>query len=613
MRNKSGKARNKKRSIRQDARRLGNPNWIKGGPSPNAKGRPKRGARRAHPDGYQNIATGLGVTGRDKRTAGALVLDVVPDATARDLWRGNDLAKRIIEDKPREALARGLNLSLDDKEAAEKIIAYLEDLPGPAHIGKGATKTMIMARCYEKAYGGGAVWPVCNDAAGGLDQPLLLEKGIPKIERLQIFEPRELRPGRRYSDLNHPKYGEPETWHVYPITGGVDTVAEIHETRLIMFPGTRVTREQLSGVCEGWGDNALTPVMNVLNDFELSFGNAAALLQDFAQAILKLNELSEVLAADGHSDATARLELMNYMRSSLRAMVMDSKDSFERTTTSLAGYPEMLDRFMYRLAAAADETVTRLFGMAPAGLNATGESDEANWHASVERDREHVLPMWESLIRFVMMSGDGPTKGKEPAVWSVSFPPLKQASEKEDAEARLIQMQIDTGYIDKDVYSSDECAEQRFGGDTYSFDTRIDFQERESLAPSGTPGAGDGSAPAAVTPSDLPAANGLAAGGNVQATAFNGAQVASMLEVVRAATAGELSRESAAAILAIAFPVTPAQAQTILGPVGFQPTPKPPAVPFGGAPFGGAPKPPAPPKPDVSPADADPVEDDEET
>ncbi len=581
-------------------RNKGNPNWIKGGASPNQKGRPRK-QRRPRGDGYQNIATGLGVAGKDKRTAGALVLDVVPDATARDLWRGNDLARRIIEDKPTEALARGLTLTLEDKEAAEKVIAYLEDLPGPTHIGKGATKTMIAGRCYERAYGGGAVWPVFNDAAGGLEMPLDLTKSIPKIERLQIFEPRELRPGKLYTDLNHPKYGEPETWHVFAITGSTDSIAEIHETRLITFPGRRVTREMLSGVCQGWGDNELTSVMGVLNDFELSFGNAAALLQDFAQAILKLNELSEVLAADGKSDATARLELMNYMRSSLRALVMDSKDSFERTTTSLAGYPEMLDRFMYRLAAAADMPVSRLMGMAPAGLNATGESDESNWMGSVERDREHVKPMWEQLLRFVFAASDGPTQGKEPAVWSVGFPPLKQLSAKEDAESREVQMRIDSGYIDKGVYSAEEVAEQRFGGDEYSYDTRIKFEERKSLEPSGDPNAGNGQTPAPVdgAASDMPAANGIAAGGNVQATAFNGAQVASMLEVVVKANAGELSRESAIAILAIAFPVTKQQAEEMLGPKDFKPEVKTAAPPFGGAPAFGAPKPAALPKPDA--------------
>lgn len=589
MRNKSGRGSNKRGPNKNNARRPGNPNWIKGGASPNPKGRKAKQKRRAHGDGYQNIATGLGVHGKDKRTAGALVLDVVPDATARDLWRGNDLAKRIIEDKPREALSRGIILTLEDKDAAEKMIAYLEDLPGPVHIGKGATKTMIMGRCYERAYGGGAVWPVVNDAAGGLDQPLDLTKTIPPIERLQIFEPRELRPGKLYTDLNHPKYGEPETWHVFPLAGSTDAIAEIHETRLIMFPGVRVTREQLTGTCSGWGDNALTPVMTVLNDFELSFGNAAALLQDFAQAVLKLDQLAEVLAADGQSEATQRLELMNYLRSSLRALVVDSKDSFERTTTSLAGYPDMLDRFMYRLAAAAEEPVTRLFGMSPGGLNATGESDESNWLSTVGRDREHVTPMWESLLRFVFMASDGPTQGKEPAVWSVDFPPLKQLSAKEDAEARLIQMQIDTGYIDKDVYSADETAEQRFGGDKFSFETRINFEERQSLAPSGDNGDGmmpipaDGTQPVVAT--DVPAANGLAgANGNVQTTAFNGAQVASMVDIVMKAATGELSRESAMAILSIAFPITAKQAEQMLGPKEFTPPPKqvPPA--FGGAP-----------------------------
>src|SRR6185436_1874905 len=188
---------------------------------------------------------------------------------------------------------------------------------------------------------------------------------------------------------------------------------EIHESRLIIFPGIRVTREELIGVEQGWGDNKLTRVRDVLNDFELTFGSAANLLQDFSQAVLKLDGLAEILGADGSAEASNRLSEMNRWRSVLRAIVLDGKDTFTRETTSLAGYPNIMDRFMFRLAATAEMPVSKLMGMAPAGLNATGESDADNWNMVVDNDRAHIKPMLERLIKLFMLAKNSPTKGKE--------------------------------------------------------------------------------------------------------------------------------------------------------------------------------------------------------
>jgi len=436
-------------------------------------------APRWRADSWANLSTGIG-TPADKRTGGYLVLDVVTDIEARQLWRGNDLAKRIIETQPKDEIRRGFDLKMGDKERAEKILSALEEIPGPSFVGKGMKASFIRARMFERAYGGSAIFPVINDSEGSLATPLN-EKAITKIERLRVFEPRELRPFRRYP-ADSPKSGEIETYQVMPINGstnGHTAVVEIHETRLIIFPGVRVSAEDLVGTCYGWGDGCLTPVRGVLNDFELTFGSAANLMQDFAQAVLKLDGLAEVLGVDGQNEATSRLSEMNRWRSALRALVLDSKDTFERVTTPLTGMAEMLDRFMFRMAAAAEMPVSKLMGMAPAGLNATGESDISNWDDVVASGQLHITPMLERLIQLFLLSEEGGRN--EPDVWSVEFFPLRQPNMTETAQARATQSQTDKNYIDAGVLSPEEVAFARFGGDTYSFETIIDFEERDAM------------------------------------------------------------------------------------------------------------------------------------
>lgn len=527
----------------------------------------------------------------DKRTAGAMRLHVVSPIESRDLWRGNDLAARIIEEGPTEELRNGFELHMDDKDLAEQIMTALEEIPGPAFIGNGLKKNVLKARCFENAYGGGAIFPVINDAIGSLAEPLD-EGRITKIERLQVFEPRELRPTRKYEDPASPKFGEWSHYQVMPISGARENVAfvEIHESRLILFPGIRTTREDLNGAEYGWGDNVLTRVWDVLNDFELTFGSAAALIQDFSQAILKLKDLARVLSEDG-GDATARLSEMNRWRSSLRAVVIDSEDSFSRESTSLAGLAETMDRFMFRLAAAARMPVTKLMGMAPAGLNATGESDSDNWDKIVASGQEHITPMIERLIKLFVLSADSPTKGKEPPVWSIVFCPLAQPSEAETAATRKTVAETDAIYIDRGVYSSEEVAQARAGGDTYSMEMMIDFEARDQHEAAIQRATDAGAATGAADPN---APSGLPAGAPAAATAFNGAQVSSMVEVIKAAIAGEIPRESAAAILEIAFPIDAARAQKLLGPQGWKATPSESPIPPGPP---SAPPPPAPPEP----------------
>ena len=553
------------------------------GQSGNPKGRPRKnrtdaGRQDSH---WRNRVTGLG-TGRDKSTFGSLYLSVVSDGEARDLWRGSDLAAKIVESAPCDALRGGFCLKLEDKKQSELIHAALEGMQCPTYVGHGALAMLRKAREYRCAYGGAAIFPVINDAAGSLAEPLL-ETGIGKIERLMLFEPRELQPLRYYTDPNHPKFGEVELWQLNPINVGRVSIGyvQIHETRLIIVQGKRVTAEESSGTREGWGDNVFTSILDSINKYEQGLGASSALLQDFSQAVIKMKNMTTSTGIG--PSVVDRIEMMNLMRSSLRAVLLDSEDSFTREATPTAGLPDILDRLMYRVAAASEMPVTKLFGMAPGGLNATGESDAKNWDRIVGIEQTDMTPQIEQLVRFVMLSKEGPTKGKEPSTWSVEWYPLSQPSAKEKADTNLVIAQTDQINIETGLYTAQEAAESHYRGDTYSADIVVDWETREAqdktesdFTTESAEGAPEGEA-------------GAPAGESVQQTAFNGAQVSSMIEVVKAAIAKEIPRESAAMILEIAFPITKAQATALLGPENFEAKPAVPAAPFGAKPPGGSP------------------------
>lgn len=442
-------------------------------------------------DGWGNVMTQLGDPSRDRRLSNVFVANIVSSEEARELWRGNDLAARIIEEKPQQAFRPGweIRIASDDKAAdgvdADKVKKTIEAVQTRLEDLK-AKKKLIKAAQFARAYGGGAIYPVINDSSPALQTPLAERGRISGIKHLHVFESTELRPETYYTDLSDPKFGCVETYRLTPRNGrssAVNSNVLIHESRLIVFNGIEVSNQQHSGAEPGWGDSCLTRCAETLSDFGASWGYAAHLISDFAQGVLKMAGLADLMAQNGEKVVAARIAQMDAVRSVLRSLVIDAEDDFQRQTTPLTGLPDMMQLFATRLAAAADMPVTVLMGISPAGLNATGESDIRNWYDKIAAEREEeYLDQLERLVQLVFLSNDGPTKGVEPKQWSCVFNPLYQQSEKERLDSRAVQKDIDVDYINAGVYTADEVARNRFGGDTFSYDMTIDWKERERLA-----------------------------------------------------------------------------------------------------------------------------------
>lgn len=423
-------------------------------------------------DAWQNILTKVG-TDRDKRTGGEFFVDPVTDVEARELWRGDDIAKRVIELLPRDGMKRGVNIKLDTKQQAEDLAAMME--------GLNANRQFVRAGQFERAYGGAALFPVLNDSATNLSDQLN-EDAITTISALHLFEPRQLRPVTYYEDHQNPKFGQVELWQLVPIgsrTGNAFAGTEIHESRMIIFPGIRVSIEQPMGAPLGFGDNVLTQMREVLRDYKLTWAAAVILLQDMAQGVFKMSGLADLVANDKDDEVVRRMMIVDMMRSVLRSMTIDKDDDFTRVQTPMTGMPEALNQFGIRLAASADMPVTKLMGQSPAGMNATGESDITIYDDSVMGWQGEHDPQMQQMLRFGILAKDGPIKGKEPKNWSHEWRPLRQMSEKEIAELRKIIAETDQINIGEGIYTSDDAAKSHYGGDTYSIDIVIDWPARE--------------------------------------------------------------------------------------------------------------------------------------
>jgi len=548
-------------------------------------------------DGWTSLLTGVGVATRDKRSQTTFAADVLTDPDAMELWRGDDLAARAVELWPREMLREGWELCVQDE--AHKDIAET--------VGQRCDELRFNERLREalefcRAYGGGAVLLGINDG-GAPNEPVNM-KTVRSVDWLTTLEPRELVPLWYYSNPLGPKFGEPEVWQLNPSTSGPSREGKvpvqgtrIHESRLIIFNGIKVTRMQVS-TRAFWGDSQLSRVWRVLRDFNAALDAAGILVTDFAQAVWKIADLAALVNASNSEALRTRMLAMEMSRSVLKAVVIGADEEFERKSTPVTGLPELIDRFATRLCAAFDAPLTLIFGESPGGLNATGASDIRFFYDRVAAQQTTTLQ--PEIKRFISLLFAAARV--EPKSWSIQFRPLWQESAKEQAESRKIQAESDQIYMMNQVLTPEEVRRSRYGGDEYSYETQIESEAATSpldayidpaladpaamLPPGVVPPPAPAPAPTTRNPGDITnpiGSAGPAVGGTeVQKLAMNGAQVSALVDVIARVAAGELSRESGAAILTVCFPVDDAQALLLLGPENFEPVkPEPPPMPPG--------------------------------
>lgn len=436
-------------------------------------------------DAWENIITGLG-TSRDKRTGGRskIAMPTVTREYYDNIFASDDIAATIAELPAREMVREWITLHIDDSAederggemedrmvVAKKALEKMNDL--------GAKEAMFEAETWSRVFGGSLLFLGVDDGQQDLSEPLN-ENAIRSFDFIKVFDRFEVANLEYDQNPASPTFGEPTLYNLQPIGSrgwGPQGVTTIHASRFIRIDGVLTSRRRKS-FNNGWSDSVYTRLEEVLRDYGIAWGSVAHLIQDFAQAVIKMQGLAAAISSDNDGYVLDRLQAMDMCRSVSRAIPLDTEEEdFMRVQTPIAGLPELMDRFAYRLAAAARMPVTLLMGMSPSGLNATGESDITLFYDQIKAQQEakHRKPITR-LLELVFASADGPP---EPKHWSIEFNPLWQMSDKEEAEIRKMQADTDSLYIDRGVLSEKEVAMSRFGGDAYSTDTVLDMEMRE--------------------------------------------------------------------------------------------------------------------------------------
>ena len=559
----------------------------------------QRGDSRA--DSWQNSLTGLGVAGRDKLLAHAPgVVQTLPLASLESLYHGDAMAGRIVDKVVDDATRQGCEI-VPRAETDEAVLDRVQKRWDALE----AWQALGAADRWGRLYGAGYVLVGARDGRD-MDQPLEVS-AVREVLFLTVLDAQEVTPHALYADPTAAHFGDPEIYRVTPAGGRVSAASLIHETRLIRFGGAPTSRRRRAQM-EHRDFSVLQRPFDALRRFDSDWRSASAMMADGSQGVLAIKDFADIIAGGSKDVFSARMEIINLCRSVSRIMPIDAEDeSFSYVERTWSGIADLLDKTTLYLAAAADMPVTVLFGRSPAGMDATGEGDRIGWYDTVQHHREAaLLPGGDRLLAIIAASvGVRDLEG-----WYLTCPPLLQESAADRAGRRKVIAETDALYIANDVATPEEIALARFaGGEWTDAPPTVDRDALEALLEADRKRALEGppepealpepaARPDPIGPADpVPAAAdpaGPAAPPPVDAAkeAYNGAQVAALLDALKTVALGDLPAESVIAVLQVGFPVSAEEARTMVGPAAAMAAAKaaaaPPAStpPFALGPFG---------------------------
>jgi phage-related protein (TIGR01555 family) len=453
-------------------------------------------------DAWANPMTGLGVTGADKtRAASYLPVWRVLDQELTSLYNGSDIAAKIVSKPVEEQFRRGFEIEADNVSASE-----VDELREFATEYLDVENNMREGKRWGRLYGGTLLVMGIDDGRNPWDP--LDEENIRSFDSLALVDRRYSYVQSQYAAMNGPKYGKPQVYLISNAVAGYGwnssgaqkiapvpanelrergaQVSLVHESRVIRFDGNPadvVTRQNLAG----WSWSVLQRVYDAMKQFDGAFDAAAYLLSDASQGVFKLQGLIKAIGAGQRAALAARLQLLEMSRSVMRGIALDAggpdgknAEDFTRVPTPFTGIPDLLDRMMLRLSAAADMPATELFGRAPAGLNATGEADTRKWYDLVESNQKNELgPQFKRVFRLLALAKKGPLRARK-VKWKVLFKPLWAPTDKEMADTRLANAQRDEIYVGIGAVKPEEVAV-----DLFEVYPNLDVQAREEVLAKG--------------------------------------------------------------------------------------------------------------------------------
>ena len=401
-------------------------------------------------DGWSNLITGLNSSKNAKKKHTRHVFDgILPDEELDSLFAQDGLAARIVKLLPDDMYREGWEYEFPDidKIKAEK---HIDDYASVFE-NIDALKNLKMATYWNRLKGGSAILISVIDGME-MSEPLNPKK-IKDFEKLKVLDRTEIDFSniQWQEDPAQPRYGLPLLYPVkFDFGKSIQATQLVHYTRIIEMHGDTLPRRSetaLSPEQRFWGVSILQRADERMKTLGSSLGSIDQLLDEMSIGKFKFKDLAMLLSSpEGKEALMRRVEVMDLTRSSFRSQFFDSEEDFTRDVVNFTSIPEILYIIFMLIAADTGYPITRLFGVSPGGMNATGESDMRNYYDGVRSlQNTEALPIVLRLARIISEWQGIP----EPYI---KFLPLQTMNEKEEAE--LEKTKADKEKLEADTYKT---------------------------------------------------------------------------------------------------------------------------------------------------------------
>jgi uncharacterized protein len=326
-------------------------------------------------DGFRNLVANLG-TPRDKSYGNSWDTTTMTDLEATNAYRNSAVA-RIVVDAMAEDSCREWRAWQADKDQISKLEAEEKRL--------GLVQKVMSARKRARLYGGAAIYIGTGDT--NLEMPLNTRSvKAGGLRYLTLLDRRQLNASDMQDDPTQPGYGIPM---FYEVSGATTGSVRIHPTRLAVFRGDELPDNDLARSNHGWGESVLQSTLEKVGHLDATVANIASLVFEAKVDVVKIKDFTAGLRDGGSAYERLmlqRLTLAMTAKGINGALLMDADEDYQQKSANFSTLPDIMDRMMQMVSAAAEIPMTRLFGMSPSGLNATGDADMRNYY---DRVRQH--------------------------------------------------------------------------------------------------------------------------------------------------------------------------------------------------------------------------------
>jgi phage-related protein (TIGR01555 family) len=355
---------------------------------------------------------------KDKGAQGNWYFTPLDQQQAENAYRSNWMVRKAIDIPALDMMREGWAWQCSKEEIA-LIEAEEKRLKVHSRVFKAIKQADLL--------GGSGI--IISDGKNNHSEPLALDT-IQKggIDFIRVMDRYQLSSGLLDFDPMSPTYMEPL---YYDLIGAAGGTIRIHPSRVVRFIGAELPVDSQI-LYDRWGDSKLDSIEIAIRDATAGQQGIAALVQEAKVDVYQIDGFMEGMKSEVYKRAVVeRFSLVQSMKSTVNALVLDKNDEYQQKTINFAQLPEVQRLQLQIVSGAADIPATRYLGQSPSGMNATGDGDLNNYYDRIKADQELKLrePL-EKLMDVVVRSA----LGDRPNDCQFRFRPLYQMSEKDKAD-----------------------------------------------------------------------------------------------------------------------------------------------------------------------------------